>query len=99
MLALVVLLWLWLRDQFHHQNRKLDHIMTAVQVEQEELDTVAASVEDIAVAISNLPPESLPAGVLDGINKSLADAQAAISAKTPEVPTPVADSLAKKHHG
>ena len=71
---------------------KVDRLMTAVQIEQEDLDTVSAALESLATEVAAIPAGTLPKANEDGLNKSVADLTAAVNtlaaADNPPAPTP-----------
>jgi uncharacterized protein YoxC len=59
-------------------NAKEDLIMAAVQIEQADLDAVAAAVEAVATAVSGLT-EPLPAADESALNQAVSDLQTALA--------------------
>lgn len=59
-------------------NAKEDLIMAAVQIEQADLDAVAAAVEAVATAVSGLSTP-LPAADESALNTAVADLQTALT--------------------
>jgi hypothetical protein len=68
-------------------NAKEDLLMAAVQIEQSDLDNVAAAVESVAQALGNL---SAPLAAADesALNTAVSDLQAALSAAQGNVTPP-----------
>jgi hypothetical protein len=56
--------------------------MALVQIEQGDLDAVAASVETIAQGVANIPTGTLAPADETALNQAVADAQAALAGKT-----------------
>jgi DNA anti-recombination protein RmuC len=98
--ATAIEIWLlavWLNTQFTSINTRLDNIMTAVTVQQEDLDQLATDLEAVKTNLANeiaaleqsaQPP---PAGSLDGVKAALSDLQA-LQTPPPAPAEPPADS-------
>lgn len=60
-------------------------IMTAVQVQQEDLDTVGTKIEALVAAVDSIDTTQLPPGSLDSVNAALTDLTTHVNAKVPGV--------------
>jgi len=102
-----VAVWLmaeWLNKQLTQLNRKADHIMAQVAVEQGDLDTLAAQLETVRTSLANEIADlqaanpALPTGSLDGLKTALSDLQSLQPptpgpvTETPPAETPPADT-------
>lgn len=68
-------------------------IMTAVTVQQEDLDAVGVKIEALVSAVDSIDVTTLPAGSLDSVNAALADLTTHVNEKVPNVTvTPPADT-------
>lgn len=83
------------RDSLHSVHHKLrilgigeQEIMTAVQVQQEDLDAVGTKIEALVAAVDGIDTTQLPAGTFDAVNAALTDLTEHVNAKVP-VSTPV----------
>lgn len=83
-------LWLAAESQYKQMSTvttKLETIVTAVQVQQEDLDTLASALENVKTTLSSEiatleGQANLPAGSLDGLKTALTDLESL------ETPTP-----------
>lgn len=60
-------------------------IMTAVQVQQEDLDAVGTKIEALVAAVDSIDTTVLPAGSLDAVNAALTDLTTHVNDKVPNV--------------
>jgi len=73
---------------FSHVNHQLESIMAAVQIEQADLDAVAAALEALVAVIGGIDTTVLPPADETALTAALADVTAAVNGKLP-VSTPV----------
>lgn len=64
-------------------SKKEKAIMAAVQVEQDDIDAVATSLNDLVAEVDSLDTSQLPAGTLDGLKSAASSLADHINAKLP----------------
>ena len=77
----------WAREMYGNIVNQLGAIMAAVEIEQADLDKVAAAVEGLASTVSGLTTPLAPADET-ALNQAVSDLQAAVQKASPSTPPP-----------
>lgn len=78
----------WAREMYYEIIKQLGAIMAAVQIEQGDLDALAAQVESLATTVASIDTTPLQKADQTALDQAVADLQTAVQKVAPPPPPP-----------